>query len=152
MSEQPSIERATAADASAIRSMVNDAYGKYVERMGQMPAPMTEDYDHLVASEDVYVLRAGNEVVGAVVLYKDDQSLKIDNLVVSPAAQGRGYGRVLMKHAETLAKTQGLFSLTLFTNVKMHENIAMYTKMGFRETGRRNEDGFDRVFFQKDLT
>jgi len=58
---------------------------------------------------------------------------------------------VLMDHAEDMARAQGLAAVTLFTNEKMHENIALYTKIGFTETGRKTEDGFNRVFFRKNV-
>jgi hypothetical protein len=31
----------------------------------------------------------------------------------------------------------------------MHENIAMYLRRGYEETGRFRQDGFERVFFRK---
>jgi hypothetical protein len=33
----------------------------------------------------------------------------------------------------------------------MVENLALYPRLGYREDGRRVEDGFDRVFFSKRL-
>ena len=33
----------------------------------------------------------------------------------------------------------------------MTENIALYARTGWTETGRANQDGFDRVFFRKTL-
>jgi len=33
----------------------------------------------------------------------------------------------------------------------MTENIALYTRLGFRETGRGHEAGYDRVFMVKPL-
>jgi hypothetical protein len=33
----------------------------------------------------------------------------------------------------------------------MFENLGLYLKMGFVETGRREEDGFERVYFRKEL-
>jgi hypothetical protein len=33
----------------------------------------------------------------------------------------------------------------------MTENIALYANLGFTETGRVTEKGFDRVYMEKDL-
>ena len=145
------VEQATAGDVPAIKPMVGAAYSKYVERLGKLPAAMTVDYDKLVEEQDVYVLRADGSVVGSVVLSREGDSIKVNNLVVDPSVQGRGYGRVLMDHAERVARAQGLAAVTLFANEKMHENITLYTRLGFTETGRRTEDGFNRVFFRKEL-
>lgn len=145
------VEMAEAEDAAVIKAMVDAAYSKYVERLGKLPAPMTEDYGKLVETRNVYVLRVGGGVVGSILLSRNGDSIKVNSLVVDPSVQGRGYGRVLMDHAEDVARAQGLAAVTLFTNEKMHENIALYRRIGFTETGRKEEDGFNRVFFRKDL-
>jgi ribosomal protein S18 acetylase RimI-like enzyme len=149
------IAQATAADIPSIEAIVKAAYSKYIDRMGQPPAPMLADYAELLDSQDVYVLRAaaGGEVVGSIILAVDDteRSIKINNLVVDPSAQGRGYGRALMDHAEHVARTKELSAITLYTNVMMHENIVLYKKRGFAETGRRTEGPYERVYFRKQL-
>jgi ribosomal protein S18 acetylase RimI-like enzyme len=145
------VVKATAEDVPVIKPMVDAAYSMYIERLGKLPAPMTSDYSQLVATQDVYVLRVDGRVVGSILLSKDGDSIKVNNLVVDPSAQGRGYGRVLMEHAEDTARRQGLAAVTLFTNERMYENIALYTKIGFTETGRKTEDGFNRVYFRKNL-
>jgi hypothetical protein len=33
----------------------------------------------------------------------------------------------------------------------MTENQAIYARLGYRETGRRTEDGYQRVYMEKDL-
>ena len=38
-----------------------------------------------------------------------------------------------------------------YTNAAMHENLALYARIGFVETRRATEDGFDRVFMRWDL-
>lgn len=145
------VERATSADVPAIKPMVDAAYSPYIERLGKLPAAMTADYRKLIETRDVYVLRANSSVVGSIMLSRSEDSVRVSSLVVDRSVQGRGYGRVLMDHAEHVARMQGLAAVTLFTNERMHENIALYTKIGFTETGRRTEDGFNRVYFRKEL-
>lgn len=134
--------------------MVDAAYSKYIERIGKPPAPMAADYHQVIQDDNVFVLRdEQNDVIGSIVLGDDpdSDSIKINNLVVDPRGQGRGYGRVLMEHATSIARSQGRSALTLYTNVKMYENLGLYAKMGFAETGRRTEDGFERVYFRKSI-
>ena len=145
------VEAATHEDVPLIKSMVDAAYAKYIERLGKLPAAMTANHGALVDAGELYVLRTDGRVVGSVLLARADDSINLSNLVVAPAAQGRGYGRVLMDVADDMARSHGLAAVTLFTNEKMHENIALYRKLGFVETGRTTQDGFDRVFFRKDL-
>ncbi|KAF7556388.1 hypothetical protein G7Z17_g1437 [Cylindrodendrum hubeiense] len=153
--EGVSITKANVEDIPAIKAIVNDAYSKYVERIGKEPAPMTTDYYEVLNTHDIFVLKTDTTktIVGSIVLATDidSNSIKINNLVVDTAAQGRGYGRVLMNYAEGLARSQGLAALTLFTNIKMYENLGLYAKMGFVETERKTESGYERVYFRKDL-
>ncbi|KAF3765134.1 acyl-CoA N-acyltransferase, partial [Cryphonectria parasitica EP155] len=155
--QQVFIERATVQDADVIRLMVIAAYAKYVERIGREPAPMTADQHAIIAdpTQDIYVLRRceDGKVVGSILLSdseRDDSTL-VDNLVVDPELQGRGYGRLLMDFAHDYARAKGRPALTLFTNEKMYENHALYVKMGFIQVDKRVENGYHRVYFRKQL-
>lgn len=145
-------------DLSFVQAIVNASYSKYIERMGKPPAPMLLNYNELPNGKEIFVLETvsddkGCGIVGAITLAIDDTggAVKISNVAVGPAAQGRGYGRTLMDFAEAVAREKGIDSLALYTNAKMHENISLYPKFGYIETGRRSEDGYDRVFFRKQL-
>jgi GNAT superfamily N-acetyltransferase len=149
------VEKATVEDIPIIESTVHAAYSKYIERIGMAPAPMLADYKEVIKNQDVYVLRTtcNDKVIGSISLTVNDgeQSIMVNNLVVDPSAQGRGYGRVLMDHAERLAQSLGHRKMILFTNVKMYENIGLYTKLGFTETDRRKEGPYERLYFLKEL-
>ncbi|UKZ93751.1 uncharacterized protein TrAFT101_008658 [Trichoderma asperellum] len=152
------IRKATVQDLSFLQAIVNASYSKYIERMGKPPAPMLLNYDELPKGQDIFVLETisdekGSEIVGSITLAMDDAdgAVKISNVVVGPAAQGRGYGRTLMDFAEGVARDKGVDSLVLYTNAKMHENISLYPKFGYIETERKSEDGYDRVYFRKQL-
>ncbi|KAF5657122.1 GNAT family acetyltransferase [Fusarium heterosporum] len=150
------LSRANAEDVPAIKAIVTKAYTKYIDRIGKPPAPMTADYHVLITSHDVFVLKlpSTGDIVGSVVL-KDDpgtNSVKINNLVVDTTVQGRGFGGFLMRYAEAFAKSRDRPALTLFTNAMMYENLTLYPKMGFMETERKSEDGYERVYFRKELS
>ncbi|KAK1995235.1 acetyltransferase [Colletotrichum falcatum] len=153
--EGHSLVRASPRHVPAIHAMVRAAYSKYIDRIGKEPAPMKADYSQLIHSQLVYVLSsdATGEAVGAVLLRHDPaaRALHVNNLVVAPAAQGRGLGRALMACAEDVARACRCASLQLYTNVNMFENLILYPKMGFLETGRRTEDGYERVYFRRDI-
>lgn len=152
------IEKALLSDAEAVKQIVIAAYSKYVPRMGgQEPAPMTADYNTIITSrsQEVFVLRRQEDgkVLGSILLSDPgDDSIKVNNLVVDAASQGRGYGKLLMTFAESVAHERGRAALTLFTNEKMTENIVLYPKMGFFEVERKIEDGYSRVYFRKTLS
>jgi GNAT superfamily N-acetyltransferase len=146
------IEAATLAEAPAIRALIRSAYALYVPRIGREPAPMQADMPALIAQGGVYVLRAGGRLTGSIRLTVRGDALEVNDLVVDPAAQGQGLGRLLMIFAEEVARNQGLAALTLYTNEKMVENVALYPRLGFEETERRNEHGFDRISFRKQIS
>ena len=83
-------------------------------------------------------------------LAKPDHLL-LDNIAVRPDRQGQGLGRQLIRFAEAEARRLGFTELRLYTHETMTENIALYTRLGFVETGRGHDAGYDRVFMTKRL-
>lgn len=136
-------------EAFWVRALVRRAYAPYIPRMGKEPAPMLADYGALIAWGQVHVLEENGEAVALIVIYPKDDALFIENIAVDPVAQGKGHGRALLAFAEAEARRLGLKALRLYTNAAMTENLAFYPGRGFRETERREEDGYKRVFFEK---
>lgn len=147
----PDVRPATLEDVAAISACVDRAYQMYVARIGKEPAPMLADYAALVARDLVHVLSLGDRLAGIIVLLARDDHLFVENVAVDPAFQGRGLGRRLMAFAETTARERGLSSIRLYTNVHMSENFPFYLRLGYVETARVHEDGYDRVYFMKAL-
>lgn len=112
---------------------------------------MLDDYTQVIWQHDAFVLESDQSVVGAVVLIRKGQGILLDNVAVDPAYQGKGYGRRLIEHAEAEARRQGFAHLDLYTHECMTENIAMYKRLGYGETERRSERGYQRVYMRKQL-
>ena len=147
--DRTSIRRATTADLAGIRQLINDAYQKYVERIGRAPAPMTADYAAALEHSRVWVLENDRAIVGALVTESRADHLLLETIAVAPGAQGSGYGRLLLDRAEHDAAELGFDEVRLYTNEAMTENLTFYPRHGYRETGRATEDGFHRVYFSK---
>lgn len=145
------IRPATANDIAAIERIVAEAYSPYVLRIGKTPGPMLDDYPARVAQGAVHVLEAQEEVQAILVLIPEADCLLLDNIAVSPAAQGKGYGRHLLKFAEAEARRLGYSNIRLYTQEKMTENITIYSSYGYVETHRAEEIGLKRVFMKKAL-
>ncbi len=131
------------------RQLVSDAYTQYIARMGKPPGPMLDDYARRIADGQAWVLEIDETVTGLVVLEDDGDALLLDNVAVSPAAQGKGYGRALITFAENKARRRGYPEIRLYTNVHMTENVMLYKHLGFRQTGRVSEKGFERIYMAK---
>jgi ribosomal protein S18 acetylase RimI-like enzyme len=140
---------ATAAECDAITALVRAAYSGYVPRIGREPAPMVADYAALIAAGRVQVLEEADALLGVLVLIPGPDALLLENIAVTPAMQGRGVGRMLLGVVEAEARRRGLPAVRLYTNAAMVENIALYRRVGYVETGRDEQDGFRRVFMTK---
>lgn len=147
------IEPATLADVPQIEALVEAAYQHYIERMGQKPGPMVDDYAEHVRENIVFASRSqGGEIVGLLVLIENADHMLLDNVAVDPSAQGQGLGKQLMNHAEQVTRERGFTEIQLYTHKKMVENQAIYKQIGYEEFERRIEKGFTRVYMRKLLT
>ena len=147
------IRVALAGDVPALERIVRDAYTPYIARNGATPGPMLDDYPARVAQGVVHVLESEDGIEGLIVLIPepDDSCMLLDNIAVSPTAQGKGHGRTLLQWAEDTARRAGFSRIRLYTQEVMSENIAIYTRRGYVETHRATEIGLKRVFMQKTL-
>jgi ribosomal protein S18 acetylase RimI-like enzyme len=165
------IRPAVSSDCDRLTDLATVAYERYLKRMDKKPAPMTEDYAKRVTEGCVFALeirsaRPGVEksdlepqvsssasptIAGFIVLLPEKDALLLDNVAVDPAVQGRGYGKMLMAFAEEHARKAGFRRIILYTNEVMTENLQLYPRLGYMETHRAREGGFNRVFFSKIL-
>jgi len=145
------IRLAQPADRATVEAIVAEAYSVYIERIGKPPGPMLDDYVKLIDAGAVSVLDIDGAIAAIIVLLPKPDHLLLDNVAVHPDRQGQGLGRRLIAFAESAARRLGYSELRLYTHAMMTENIALYTRLGFRETGRGREAGYDRVFMTKRL-
>lgn len=77
----------------------------------------------------------------------DSPALCVHRLAVHPQTRGNGVGGKLMKHAETVALTHGVYNLrtdTFSENTKMN---ALFAKQGFFKVGEIEFRGLERPFY-----
>lgn len=147
------IRQAVANDEPEIRECARQAYARYVPLIGRKPAPMTADFAKQITAGEVYVaVDDCDGFQGFIVFFPENEYVLLENVAVLPCATGRGIGKKLIGFCETVARLRGLTAVRLYTNEKMIENLSIYPKLGYIETGRRVENGFNRVYFEKPLT
>jgi GNAT superfamily N-acetyltransferase len=129
----PSIEirPAASADATSIRDLTRAAYAKWVALIGREPLPMQADYDSAVREHAIDLLTVGGALVGLIETILRPDHLWIENVVVAPERQGRGYGRMLIAHAETRAAEAGCGEIRLQTNAAFAANLGLYARLGY---------------------
>jgi len=136
-------------EATTLAAIVEAAYAPWVPIVGRRPFPMQDDYAARIAAGQAWVLEADGAIAGLVVIEAEADHLMLDNVAVDPRRAGQGLGRVLLDFVEAEAGRRGLPEVRLYTNVLMVRNIALYARRGYRETERRQEAGFARVFMTK---
>ena len=146
------IRLALPADEAGVRACAEAAYARYVPLIGREPAPMVADFAAQIAAGEVRVATgAAGAVDGFIVFRVKGSEMFLENVAVRPEMAGRGLGGALIARCEAEAVARGCGSVVLYTNAKMEGNLTLYPKLGYAETGRRIEDGFDRVYFEKRL-
>ncbi len=87
------------------------------------------------------VVESGGRVVGtACVIIVPNLSHKgrpyaiVEDIVVDAAARGEGYGELLLRRANDLAKEAGCYKLSLTTNKRRKDAHRFYERLGFRAT------------------
>ena len=137
-------------DIFRLQATADAAYRIYLPRMDRKPAPMLADFSRHI-DKDVVFVAADAVVMGYAVLCARDDGWQLDNIAVDPARQGQGIGLALVKRCEQYLRQAGVGAYQLYTNVVMTKPIGWYQSLGFQETGRRNENGYRRVYFAKEI-
>lgn len=76
--------------------------------------------------------------------------IALHRLMVHPSRQGRGYAKLLMQHAESVARQRGCRSIRLDTFLNNPAAMSLYPRLGYRRTGtammRKGEfAGFEKL-------
>lgn len=84
-----------------------------------------------------YVAFLGDEMVGYVGFWRALDEAHITTVTVRKDYRGRGFGRTLVEYILAVARELGLVRATLEVRASNHVAQHLYTKMGFRQIGRR---------------
>jgi predicted N-acetyltransferase YhbS len=95
--------------------------------------------------EIAFVALDGDEIVGCLFCRPEPTCLYIGKLCVSPKAQGKGIGRMLVQKSEALARELALPALRLETRIELIANHARFAAWGFVKTAENAHAGYDRT-------
>jgi GNAT superfamily N-acetyltransferase len=125
------IRPAALEDAAGIRALTRAAYAKWVPLIGREPLPMQADYERAVAEHTIDLLIVDGALAGLIETMLQQDHLWIENVAVAPEQQGRGFGRLLLDHADRRALQSGCSEIRLLTNQAFAANLELYAKRGY---------------------
>lgn len=109
----------------------------------------------LRSDETLLLKENGNEIIGITnVSFRNSAFASIDLLAIKPGKQGSGIGTMLLKATEDYARENGRTTVELMTEQIKPENVAFYSKNGYKVTGF-DPSGYDHspsVKFLKNLS
>ena len=96
--------------------------------------------------EIAFVALDGDEIVGCLFCRPEPSAcLYVGKLCVSPKAQGKGIGRMLLEQAEALARELALPALRLETRIELIANHTKFAAWGFVKTAENAHAGYNRT-------
>ncbi|MFZ4764379.1 MAG: GNAT family N-acetyltransferase [Roseimicrobium sp.] len=163
----PTIRQATAADAATLLRLLRDC-------VAGMRAAGIEQWDDVYPNAEtiardteagtLHVLCEGETILASITIDSNMDPLwqgmawskdsgpaaAVHRLMVHPSQQGRGFSKLLMRHAETVAREQGCRSIRLDTYLQNPVAMALYPRLGYQPTGtammRKGEfAGFEKL-------
>lgn len=98
------------------------------------------------------VARYGGEPAGSAgVRLVDDTTAELKRVFLREPMRGRGGAPLLVGAAEEAARALGATRMILDTRSDLVEARGLYARLGYRETGRHNDDPYAEHWFSKEL-
>ncbi|MFF8937440.1 GNAT family N-acetyltransferase [Streptomyces paradoxus] len=98
------------------------------------------------------VARYGGEPAGSAgVRLVDDTTAELKRVFLREPVRGRGGAPLLVGAAEEAARALGATRMILDTRSDLVEARGLYARLGYRETGRHNDDPYAEHWFSKEL-
>lgn len=134
-------------DWTALHALIMDAFA-YMD--GRIDPPSSahrltpENLKDKAGVETAIVATENGALLGCVFCKPEPETLYIGKFAISPKAQGKGIGRLLLAAAEARGRELGLSALRLETRIELTDNHAVFGKWGFVKTAENAHAGYDR--------
>jgi ribosomal protein S18 acetylase RimI-like enzyme len=130
----------------------------WIERWFVLEQPDLEIFadpvKHIIApGGQIFFVVDDGEVYGTcAVVPHGDGGFELAKMAVDPAAQGRGYGDLLMQAVIHFSREAGARRLILVSNTKLAPAIRLYRKHGFVEVPIHGGSGYERANIEMHLS
>lgn len=93
----------------------------------------------------IFFVKENEEIIGTVALMKiEDGIFELTKMAVTPAAQGKKIGQLLMEHTINFAKEKNWEKLIIYSNRKLENAVYIYKKYGFVEIPIEENNPYSR--------
>jgi GNAT superfamily N-acetyltransferase len=137
------VRPAAVADRAVVVKVLQRAFADYDGRLQPQPGALGETEAsvraHLKKGSVALAFIAG-EPVGAMFIERKEDALFLSRVSVVPERRGSGITARMVAMAETEARREGVRALTLRVREVLAQNIALFQRLGFRETGRHGHE------------
>jgi predicted N-acetyltransferase YhbS len=134
---------ASAADRAAVVKVLQRAFADYDGRLQPPPGALGETEAsvraHLRKGRIALAFIEGAPV-GTLFLERKGEALFLSRVSVVPEKRGSGITARMVALAEALARQEGVQGLTPRVREVLAQNLALFERLGFRETGRHGHE------------
>ena len=120
-----------------------EAISRIAEALATAPQWLPKDYEEVLRAHGsrritlVACAPHDREVIGFVIASLVAPEAELESVAIAQYAQRRGVGRRLLEELISHLRGAGIKELLLEVRASNHAAIALYTALGFRQTGRR---------------
>lgn len=137
------VRLAAVADRAAVVKVLQRAFADYDGQLQPPPGALGETEAsvraHLKKGSIALAFIAG-EPVGAMFIERKGDALFVSRVSVVPEKRGSGITARMVVLAEEEARRQGIHALSLRVREVLAQNVALFQRLGFRETGRHGHE------------
>jgi GNAT superfamily N-acetyltransferase len=137
------VRPATVADRAVVVKVLQRAFADYDGRLQPQPGALGETEAsvraHLKKGAIALAFIAG-EPVGVMFIERKEDALFLSRVSVVPEKRGSGITARMVAMAESEARRQEVHALTLRVREVLAQYIALFQRLGFRETGRHGHE------------
>ena len=143
--------------SSDMQKSVEDFFEKCFSAVGILYSPKDRHADiadvdrHYMPNGCFWCLFDNSILIGTVairIIDSDNKTVELKRMFVLPEYQGKGYGRLLLKHAIDYAKKQQYSKMCLDTRRQFSAALHLYRSSGFQETEKYNDNEHAELYFE----
>lgn len=154
MSPELRLRRAGNADATAIASVLREAFADfepaYTSAAFAATTPGATEIEQRLAEGPIWVTELEDRIIGTISAVAGAEGVYVRGMAIAPSARRRGVGKMLLEKAELFAQANGAKRIYLSTTPFLSAAIQLYEAAGFVRSSAAPHDLFGTPLFTMD--